>query len=671
MGLSTYRVVLTFEPLEDRRLFATTSPDLAEVASAAAAYVRGGTHAGSNYGNSTELAVKRAARTSDTREAYLTFRLPAGDPVPGGKLRLYGRLNEPGSVALNVFSASNTSWDESSLTWNNKPARDSTVRGDLTVTGSSPAWYEVDLSDFLKAEQAAGRGEVTLVLAGAANTNAFATFASDEAAANAPQLVLDGQTDPAPPPTSGGGSGATTVTTGTTSYVRGGTYAGANYGGSPELMVKRSGTQAHLREAYLKFSLSSVGSVSSGKLRLYGGLNEAGSITLNVFSASNTSWSESTLTWNNKPASGSTLRGSFVVSGSSSKWYEVDLTGFLKAEKAAGRNTVTLVLKGAANTNAFATFASDEASANAPQLVLNGSTTSTPDLAAQQRAFLEQKYGMFIHFGYNTFTDSKATSPNVDHFNPSNLNTDQWAAVAKASGMKYGVFTAKHHTGYALWDSGKTTFDVASSAWYRRETAAGRSGDVVRRYVDSFRAQGLGVGLYYSIWDEHADIDALSDPARATAHVKAEITELLTKYGPIQLLWTDGWGWKVGFDAVDWDEVYAHIKSVSPNTLLVENSQEFTLAHSDVVVYERPITGTVPSGNTLPAEVADTIRADGSWHYRTYDPAMNSVDTLVSRGKTANARGANYLLNVGPDLTGAIPQKEVDTLRQVEEKWFG
>ena len=160
-----------------------------------------------------------------------------------------------------------------------------------------------------------------------------------------------------------------TITTSTAAYVRGGGSAGTNFGSASELIAKRSSTASHNRQAYLKFDLSSVASIGTAKLRLYGRVNETGSVGVRVLSASNTSWTESGLTWNSKPAPGSTVRGGFTVSGTTSKWYEVDLTTFLKNEKAAGRNLVTLVLDGAANTNPYATFASDE-TANSPRLVV-------------------------------------------------------------------------------------------------------------------------------------------------------------------------------------------------------------------------------------------------------------------------------------------------------------
>ncbi len=291
------------------------------------------------------------------------------------------------------------------------------------------------------------------------------------------------------------------------------------------------------------------------------------------------------------------------------------------------------------------------------------------DLNQLRADFLSQKYGMFIHFGYPTYPGPTPThGTNVNRVNPVQLNTDQWAHAAKAGGMKYGVLTTKHHSGFALWDSNQSTLDIASGSWYANQPAG--QGDIVKRYADSFRSRGLGVGLYYSVLDRVNGINASADSVTATNYVKAELTQLLTNYGQIDLLWTDGWDWSVGYAAVDYQQVYDHIKAISPNTLLLENNHNQNLDNTDVVVWEVPISGMPPANNTLPAEASDTIRTSG-WHYQSPEKDLRSTAFLVDRGRQANNRNANYLLNVGPNPDGLIPQEEVDRLRDVGQSWFG
>jgi ELWxxDGT repeat protein len=155
-------------------------------------------------------------------------------------------------------------------------------------------------------------------------------------------------------------------------YVRDGTSATTNFGTAADLVVKKASTAGSNRETYLRFDLSGVPSVGSAKLRLFGRLGDASTagVTTTVYDAANATWSEGGLTWDTRPAAGTASRGTVTVAGTTSQWYELDLTNFLKAEKAAGRNLVTLVLKSGVATSAQTIFASDEAAANRPELVV-------------------------------------------------------------------------------------------------------------------------------------------------------------------------------------------------------------------------------------------------------------------------------------------------------------
>jgi endoglucanase len=151
-------------------------------------------------------------------------------------------------------------------------------------------------------------------------------------------------------------------------YVRDGTYSAQNFGTAGDLQLKKSGTGSN-REIWLKFDLSSVANVSSAKLRIWGRIDSATDRpTVGVYSSSNTSWSESGLTWNTRPAAGTTALATQVIATSTQKYYEWDLTSFLAAEKAAGRNVVTLVLRSLTTTTPHMIFSSDELGTNPPQL---------------------------------------------------------------------------------------------------------------------------------------------------------------------------------------------------------------------------------------------------------------------------------------------------------------
>ncbi len=171
-----------------------------------------------------------------------------------------------------------------------------------------------------------------------------------------------------------GGVGSTTQTIANTvaSYAQDGSSAGTNFGSSSQLIVKKSPNAGFTREAYLKFDLSSLTTISNAKLRLWGKLSDStlASVGLGVYSSADTRWGESTITWNNKPGA-TTQIGSATITGTTAGWYEIDITSFLAAEKAAGHATVTIVLKSTTTSSGPQTvFNSDDASSNRPEMVV-------------------------------------------------------------------------------------------------------------------------------------------------------------------------------------------------------------------------------------------------------------------------------------------------------------
>ena len=140
-------------------------------------------------------------------------------------------------------------------------------------------------------------------------------------------------------------------------------------------------------------------------------------------------------------------------------------------------------------------------------------------------------YGMFITFGMSTFSPSEygAIPLPSTAFNPTQLDADQWIRTAKDAGMKYAVLTTKHCYGHALWPTKVSDYSVATATV---------KVDVVKQYVDACRKHGIKPGLYYLLgWD--AVNQPKMTPAQYEAFCRAQITELLTGYGPIVELWLD------------------------------------------------------------------------------------------------------------------------------------
>jgi glucose/arabinose dehydrogenase len=148
-----------------------------------------------------------------------------------------------------------------------------------------------------------------------------------------------------------------------------------NEGTAKELLVRTRPPGQLNRHAYFKFDLASLGNIASAKLRLFGRLVStlAGeSVTTGVFGADDKAWTETGLTWNNKPASGSTPLSTVTVATGAAKWYEFDVTDYLRQQKALGKTTVTLVIKNITMSKTSAAFRTREASSNRPELVVNG-----------------------------------------------------------------------------------------------------------------------------------------------------------------------------------------------------------------------------------------------------------------------------------------------------------
>jgi uncharacterized repeat protein (TIGR02543 family) len=334
-------------------------------------FVRDGSYAGQNFGNAADLQVKSDG-TDRNRHTYLAFDLTGiGADVTSAKLRVFGRLDntQAASTTASVYGGP-TGWFETAMNWNNKPASSPTALRSFAVTGTAGKWYEIDLTTYVQQQKGFGATALGLVLKAGASKSTI-LLNSDEAAANRPELIVQtgsgGGGDPDPDP------GPTTLFRATMdAYARDGSYASNNFGSALELQVKKHSASGYTRETYLQFDLSTITSVSSAKLRLYGRLTEAETVQTGVYLAESTSsWTEPGVNWNNRPAAGTTAAATATISGITNKWYEWDLTSLLQAEKLAGRSVVTLVLRNLSQTNATLTFASDEAASNRPELVVN------------------------------------------------------------------------------------------------------------------------------------------------------------------------------------------------------------------------------------------------------------------------------------------------------------
>jgi alpha-L-fucosidase len=306
--------------------------------------------------------------------------------------------------------------------------------------------------------------------------------------------------------------------------------------------------------------------------------------------------------------------------------------------------------------------------------------TGEKSRAQVQAEFLKWKFGLFLHFNIATFNGQEWANGYEDPltFAPTNLDCGQWADAAKAAGMNYAVLTVKHTEGYPLWDSADTTHDITAFKNFK-----GGRGDVVREFVDAFRSRGMKVGFYYcapgyfdnrfgnTLPTNKPSLHGMPPEAAGDFHgfVKKQFTELLTKYGPIDLIWVDQY--QVILKSAEWYDLKAHSHSLQPNCLVIANNSH-DLKGTDIHSFEYPIykneKGYPAVSNTVPSEVCDTIVSAGTWFWQPgMESQIRSAEEIVGVLRKCNERNANFLLDVGPDRTGRIGEPFVKRLKEIGE----
>ena len=313
--------------------------------------------------------------------------------------------------------------------------------------------------------------------------------------------------------------------------------------------------------------------------------------------------------------------------------------------------------------------------------------------------FQAARFGLFIHWGLyalparGEWVRSVERMPEEDYlpffreFSAPDFDPRAWAKAARQAGIKYAVFTAKHHDGFCLFDSAHTDFKSTNTPFGR---------DAVREYAEAFRAEGLKVGLYYSLLDwHHPDYphahdrhhpdrgrpgvtDAGRDFDRYLDYMHAQVRELCTNYGPIDIFWFDfsyddlrGPAWRAA-------ELVGMVRALQPQALIdnrLEASGEGfgslitgapTEYSGDFVSPEQiiPPQGIMDSqGCDVPWEACVTM--NNHWGFCANDDRFKPAPLLIRKLVECVSKGGNLLLNVGPDGRGRIPAASLEILRQI------
>ena len=310
--------------------------------------------------------------------------------------------------------------------------------------------------------------------------------------------------------------------------------------------------------------------------------------------------------------------------------------------------------------------------------------------------FTEARFGMFIHWGLYSIPargewvrswermPEEEYLPFFGEFNPKDFDPRVWAKAAKNAGMQYAVLTAKHHDGFCLFDSALTDFKSTN-------TPCGR--DLVREYLEAFRAEGLRVGLYYSLLDWHhpdyphygdlthpmrenpSETNEGRDFNRYLEYMHGQIKELCTNYGKIDIFWFDFSNGDLNGESWKATELVRMVRKYQPDVLMdnrlevsgegfgslvTKNPTEYC---GDFVSPEQIIP---PDGifNELGERVVweACITMNNNWGYSSTDKNFKPAGMIVKKLVECVSKGGNMLLNVGPDARGRIPAESLAIL---------
>ena len=330
---------------------------------------------------------------------------------------------------------------------------------------------------------------------------------------------------------------------------------------------------------------------------------------------------------------------------------------------------------------------------------------------------MEDRFGMFIHFGLYAVpgrhewikTMERISEDKYDkyvkYFNPTEFDANEWAQKAKDAGMKYAVLTTKHHEGFCMFDSKYTDYKITNTPFGR---------DIVKEYVEAFRNAGLKVGLYYSIIDWHHphfpidgihprrdDVDAeAQDKGRDmriyNEYARNQVTELLTNYGKIDVIWYDFF-----YDKPEYVRFLSFDKKNPPprpdplpwmqhggvkDAITFESDKLMALTRSlmpGIVVNDRlgiPGDTITPEQITPGSPVLDKETGllavweachtfSGSWGYNRDENTWKSPETLIRLLVEMTSMGGNLLMNVGPTSRGYFDDRATNSL-QVYANWM-
>lgn len=311
----------------------------------------------------------------------------------------------------------------------------------------------------------------------------------------------------------------------------------------------------------------------------------------------------------------------------------------------------------------------------------------TQEILQAREKFNDYRFGIFLHWGiYSMFAqgewymtnkqlDCEEYAKAANAFYPHQFNANEWVEAIKEAGARYICFTSRHHDGFSMWNTQVSDYNIMNTPFKR---------DVIKELAEACHNQDMALHLYYS----HIDWTRPDYPRGRTGQrtcknlqpdwnnyyrfMNEQLTELLTNYGKIGAIWFDGW-WDHDEDSIpfDWqlDKQYALIHQLQPSCLVGNNHHQTPFEGEDIQIFERDVPGENKAGlsgqsiSRLPLETCQTM--NGMWGYKVEDQNYKSTNELIRLLARTAGKGANLLLNIGPQPDGQLPETALNRLSKI------
>lgn len=298
----------------------------------------------------------------------------------------------------------------------------------------------------------------------------------------------------------------------------------------------------------------------------------------------------------------------------------------------------------------------------------------------------DAKFGMFIHWGIysvpagwykgemvsgiSEWIMDAAKIPVKEYekfaaeFNPVEYDAEKWVKIAKQAGMKYIVITSKHHDGFSIWNSKITNYDIVDFTPYKK--------DLLKPLAAACKKEGIKLGFYHSIMDWHHPNATKENFAKyRDEYLIPQLEELLKEFDNLSILWFDG-EWIDEWTEDQGKSLYNHLRNIKPE-LIINNRvgkgrdgmQGMNKEANSAGDFGTPEQEILETTSAFPWEACMTM--NDSWGYKKGDENWKSAETIIYNIIDIASKGGNYLLNVGPDSKGNIPQASIERLTKVGE----